>query len=137
MLTHFGIWLFSIIFTVATISYFNTWRRKRTFQTFFQWSGCLLLAGLAFSVALPDAYDRINRQYVTETGTCYIVENTSRRGGVTLWMNGQAYDFRSAPDIPYGEHMNYECEVTLTVQNLNEVSYTLFDEGVTVFKVTD
>ncbi len=52
-------------------------------------------------------------------------------------MNGEAYNFRSAPSIPYGEHMMYDCEVRLTVQNRNEVSYTLYDEGVIVFNVMD
>lgn len=57
--------------------------------------------------------------------------------GVTLWMNGQAYTCRHAPQVQYGERVTYDCEVTLTAHNEDEVRYALFDDDVLVVEVKD
>lgn len=57
--------------------------------------------------------------------------------GVTLWMNGQAYTCRHVPQVQYGERVTYDCEVTLTAHNEDEVRYVLFDDDVLVVEVKD
>lgn len=95
----------------------------------------IFIAIVCFMIAVPDTYDRALGRYETATGNCYVVDNQSKQGGVTLWFEEVSYDFPDIPeDVTYGPGTSFDCTVTLTKVNSTGVDYVLKSkDGDTLF----
>ena len=131
---HLLMWLFGLLLLGSCVAYGIEWWKARGFWKACRFFGTVFLTGLVLWIAIPDSIDRILGRYETTGGTCYITENTSRGGGITLWMEEEIYHFQQFPDVAYGPGISYDCEVTLTKVNGSEERYVLMREGEILFE---
>lgn len=128
MIDLIGFWCVALALVGATLMYFVQWRKERKVGKLFASAGWLLLVVLVLLMIVPDTYDRVNAQYKTETGPCYVVNNGAKARDIDVYMNDIPYETRIRPDIPYGPGIEFECTVTMT-QSLNSlVDYELRSE---------
>ncbi|WP_161568813.1 hypothetical protein [Exiguobacterium sp. SH5S13] len=105
--------------------YISQWRSERKLSKLLGAVFSVLIAIVCFMLAVPDTYDRALGRYETESGSCYVVDNQSKQGGVTLWFEEASYDFRATPDVAYGPGTLFDCTVTLTKVQSTGVDYEL------------
>ncbi|TCI45713.1 hypothetical protein EVJ27_07535 [Exiguobacterium sp. SH3S2] len=86
-------WCLALLLALSASAYFVQWRNGRRFVKLLATVGSLLLMGLILLLVVPDTYDRALGRYETESGSCYVVDNQSKQGGVTLWFEEASYDF--------------------------------------------
>jgi len=121
-----GFWCIAFALVGATIMYFFQWWKERKLGKLLGAIFSICIAIICFMIAVPDTYDRALGRYETETGKCYVVDNQSKQGGVTLWFEEESYDFSDIPeDVAYGPGTLFDCTVTLTKVNSTGVDYVL------------
>ncbi len=110
----------------STFMYASQWRNERKLMKLLGAIFSVFIAIVCFMIAAPDTYDRALGRYETETGSCYVVDNQSKQGGVTLWFEEDSYDFPDIPeDVAHGPGTLFDCTVTLTKVNSTGVDYVL------------
>lgn len=126
MIDLIGFWCIAFALVGATIMYFFQWWKERKLGKLLGAIFSICIAIICFMIAVPDTYDRALGRYETETGKCYVVDNQSKQGGVTLWFEEESYDFSDIPeDVAYGPGTLFDCTVTLTKVNSTGVDYVL------------
>lgn len=118
----------------GTIIYFVQWRKERKLGKLFASIGTFGLVILVLFMTVPDTFDRLNGQYKTETGPCYVVDNGAKARNIDVYVNDVPYETRVRPDIRFGPGIEYDCRVKLTQQLNTLVDYELrSDDGRVLF----
>ncbi|OGX80602.1 hypothetical protein A6395_00765 [Exiguobacterium sp. SH31] len=128
-------WFVGFMCVLSTFVYVSKWRSERKLMKLLGSVFSVFIAVVCFMIAVPDTYDRAFDRYETASGNCYVVDNQSKQGGVTLWFEEESYDFPEIPeDVAYGPGTLFACNVTLTKVNSTGVDYMLKSEdGKTLF----
>ena len=128
-------WVVGFMCVFSTFMYVSQWRSERKLSKLLGSVFSVFIAIVCFMLAVPDTYDRAFGRYETVTGNCYVVDNQSKQGGVTLWFEEESYDFSDIPeDVAYGPGTLFDCTVTLTKVNSTGVDYVLKSkDGDTLF----
>ncbi len=122
----FMFWFVGFMCVFSTFMYASQWRSERKLMKLLGAIFSVFIAIVCFMIAVPDTYDRALGRYEMETGNCYVVDNQSKQGGVTLWFEEDSYDFPDIPeDVAYGPGTLFDCTVTLTKVNSTGVDYVL------------
>lgn len=123
-----GFWCIALMLVGGTIMYFVQWRKERKLGKLFASISTFGLVILVLLMTVPDTIDRINGQYKTETGPCYVVDNGAKARNIDVYVNYVPYETRVRPDIRFGPGIEYDCRVKLTQQLNTLVDYELRSE---------
>ncbi|WP_396129741.1 hypothetical protein [Exiguobacterium mexicanum] len=123
-----GFWCIALMLVGGTIMYFVQWRKERKLGKLFASISTFGLVILVLLMTVPDTIDRINGQYKTETGPCYVVDNGAKARNIDVYVNDVPYETRVRPDIRFGPGIEYDCRVKLTQQLNTLVDYELRSE---------